>query len=423
MRLDWNDILHPPTVLRYTDFSLRRRHITIGQHFLEFMRCRGGPVNADAIHAWLLERLATHTAGATYQHLWNLGHLLKPPAISQWRQRHRGRIHATLEALRRQVQQQPTPVRGPLGETIEQFLNYRDSLRRGRRCEEPLRRLDRWLHQHGIVALDQLTHTLLSRFLGRNRQRSIRTSAIEQQAIQQFCRWLRRTEHIQTAPEAALRPVGHPSQHRPYIYTLKQLATLLEGLRNLGGWKGLTSFTALHLIYACGLRISEAVKLGIHDVDLVKRQIHIRFTKFGKSRTLPLGQRAAHYLEVYQQARDQRFAGANRFFVSVKGQPLRPHWLRDKFRTICLANGLCTDGRARIHDVRHTFAVHRLYKWYADGVDPRAKLPLLSAYMGHVLVEGTAHYLQMGEDLMRIASKRCARSLDEALAAWEDGGE
>ena len=75
----------------------------------------------------------------------------------------------------------------------------------------------------------------------------------------------------------------------------------------------------------------------------------------------------------------------------------------------------------RVHDFRHTFAVHALLRWYRLGEDVQAKLPALATYMGHVSVVSTEHYLQLVEELTAFASDRFERRYG-ALVAGTDGG-
>ena len=63
----------------------------------------------------------------------------------------------------------------------------------------------------------------------------------------------------------------------------------------------------------------------------------------------------------------------------------------------------------RLHDARHTFAVHRLVAWYREGADVQTCLPLLATYLGHVNLSGTQAYLPMTPELLDEASKRFAR--------------
>ena len=75
--------------------------------------------------------------------------------------------------------------------------------------------------------------------------------------------------------------------------------------------------------------------------------------------------------------------------------------------------------RPRLHDLRHTLAVHRLYKWYAEGCDVQNKLPLLSAYLGHDRLHHTEVYLHLTEDLIRQAGQNFQRSFEQVVGQWE----
>ena len=63
----------------------------------------------------------------------------------------------------------------------------------------------------------------------------------------------------------------------------------------------------------------------------------------------------------------------------------------------------------RLHDLRHSFAVHRLTAWYREGADVQRLLPALSTYLGHSDLEGTKVYLSMTPELLQQASLRFAR--------------
>ena len=62
----------------------------------------------------------------------------------------------------------------------------------------------------------------------------------------------------------------------------------------------------------------------------------------------------------------------------------------------------------RLHDLRHSFAVHSLTAWYRQGADVQRLLPVLSTYLGHADLEGTKIYLSMTPELLRQASLRFA---------------
>jgi integrase len=105
-------------------------------------------------------------------------------------------------------------------------------------------------------------------------------------------------------------------------------------------------------------------------------------------------------------------------FLNCWGRPYSP----DKFARIFhglletagiqAAQGAC---RPRVHDIRHTFAVNCLLRWYREGADLQAKLPLLATYMGHVSVLSTQEYLGATPELMRAASERFQRDYGSVL--------
>jgi site-specific recombinase XerD len=196
-----------------------------------------------------------------------------------------------------------------------------------------------------------------------------------------------------------------------FIYALKQIVDLLQAVRAPGDWNSFTVFTMLHLIYAAGLRLHEPIKLRTKDVNLVSGTLLIERTKFGKSRRIPIGKRALQYLREYASARRQQFGTVtkeDRFFVNRLGLPMNQSSVHIEFRRGRREAGLLNIRSLRpprIHDLRHSFAVHRVQKWYADGENPQNKLVLLSIYMGHREITYTAHYLQMGAEVLRLGGQ------------------
>ena len=78
--------------------------------------------------------------------------------------------------------------------------------------------------------------------------------------------------------------------------------------------------------------------------------------------------------------------------------------LRNVIRTAAIRTGA---GRSpRVHDLRFTFAVHALMRWYRAGIDVQARLPALSTYMGHSSLVSTQHYLVFFDAIAQAASER-----------------
>lgn len=417
-RLEWNDLFHPIRSEPQTRLKERQRWFRVGRRFLEFLQDRGLSVNVEAVEAWLRYQLVNHARGTMELELKLLERMLRSSAATQWKAL-QGNVRAALERIKAEVALPQNVKRGPLGDTVQAFVRYKASLQRGTRSEETLLRLDLFLAEKDVLRIEDIESDHLRAFLSASTKR---TNCLRLRQVVHFMRWLRRVGLLTTRPEAGVEAQGALSSHRPHIYTMKELVVLLDGVRRVDGWGGLTAFTALHLIYACGLRISEALRLRLEDVDLDNRLLRVNKTKFHKDRLVPIGRRAAEYLRLYLAERGGRHTKCDCVFVQENGAYVPPMWLRDIFRRTCVDTGLARPGRwLRIHDLRHTFAVHRLYKWYEEGIEPQSKLVLLSVYMGHVTVESTAHYLQMGPDLLRMASRACGTTLDELLA--EGNGE
>ncbi|MBI3926829.1 MAG: tyrosine-type recombinase/integrase [Armatimonadetes bacterium] len=126
------------------------------------------------------------------------------------------------------------------------------------------------------------------------------------------------------------------------------------------------------LLYAAALRLREPLRLRIRDVDLEGRLLFIDNTKFYKQRCVPIGERAARRLASYFQERCRLFphrgAPEDAFFLNSQGNPFQPLAVEEAFRRALDAlelRGRGTRPRPRLHDLRHSAAVHKLYQWYS----------------------------------------------------------
>ena len=171
----------------------------------------------------------------------------------------------------------------------------------------------------------------------------------------------------------------------------------------------------LALLYALGLRHGEVRRLCIRDVDFTRGVLSIRQTKFHKSRYVPFGPKVGECLRRFLDARRtvlQPLQEDDPLFVTLWRPPVRPRFLRAAFHGILRNLGITApEGRRRprLHNLRHSFAVHRLLRWYREGVDVQARLPLLSAFLGHVEPQYTAVYLTATAELLREANDRFSR--------------
>jgi integrase len=166
------------------------------------------------------------------------------------------------------------------------------------------------------------------------------------------------------------------------------------------------------LLSVSGLRLGEARNLELQDVDLTAGVLTIRGAKFGKTRLVPLHASTCTVLADYIARRQRHWkarAVSTSLFVSSRGNRLDSGDIHRTFYALSRQIGLRGPSASRgprLHDMRHRFATNTLVQWYRSGQDPERRLPLLSAYLGHVHVADTQWYLESSPELMREAMQR-----------------
>jgi integrase len=164
------------------------------------------------------------------------------------------------------------------------------------------------------------------------------------------------------------------------------------------------------LLAATGMRVGEAIALDRADIDWAERVLMVRTSKFHKSREVLLDPTVVDALRGYARIRDRYVPhpASRTFFLSTKGTPVIYGVLGTVFRELLAATGVGADStiRPRIHDLRHSFAVHTLVRWYRDGQDVAALLPRLSTYLGHRSPVSTYWYLSAAPELLALAADR-----------------
>lgn len=231
---------------------------------------------------------------------------------------------------------------------------------------------------------------------------------------------LRRTDatvgHI-ARPTALVREARR--EHRPpHIYTPGEIERCLSAARALptderAPLRPHTLHLMILLAYCAGLRRGELLRLRLQDVHDDTGEVEILESKFFKSRRLPLAPSVMamvrRYLALRRQAGGSLDPEAPLFWNELAGggysETCAARWLTDVLRR---AGVKAAAGRTgpRIHDLRHTFALHRIIDWYRSGVDVQARMPFLSAYMGHSNVKSTLAYLSMTPELLEAAGRR-----------------
>lgn len=242
--------------------------------------------------------------------------------------------------------------------------------------------------------------------------------------LRQFARHLSSLD-----PATEIPPVGllrrATRRRQPHIYSDAEISALLQACSRLHPREGLrpsTYRTLFSLLASTGLRLSEACRLQRRDVDLREGLLTVRKGKFGKSRLVPLHPTAVEALTRYARRRDASPIAprSESFFRTERAPALTRQAVEGAFITVRAGLGWATAGRAgrpRIHDLRHTFVVRRLLRWYQEGADVNRKILALATYLGHAKVTDTYWYLSAVPELMAITARRF-----EYFAQRQQGG-
>jgi integrase len=258
-----------------------------------------------------------------------------------------------------------------------------------------------------------LTVEIASRWATASRLGRRITAARRIEVLRGFARYCRSWDHTSEIPPLRLFGPGH-RRLTPHVYSTSEIRLLMRAARRLHpahGLRGETCATIIGLIAACGLRISEATALRREDIDFERRCIHIRDSKFGKSRLVPMHPSSRRALQRYARRRDRdpQCEGQEAFFVFDRGRPATTRSLHYAFRLVRQTLHRRPRGghrSYRLHDARHTFVCRRLERWYQQGIDIDRKMLALSTYIGHVSPSDTYWYVTATPRLMALAARR-----------------
>lgn len=200
----------------------------------------------------------------------------------------------------------------------------------------------------------------------------------------------------------------------PYVLDHYELARFFAALPSACEERSIPANVArlfFMLLYGTGLRVGEALGLAPQSVDTEQAMLTVRATKFYKTRLVPVAASLQRELAAYDRwKRSQNVHPEPCFyFIDRRGLPLRDHQVRTLFedlRAKCRLGRSDSGKRPRIHDLRHTFAVHRLTAGYRRGEDVQALLPQLATYLGHSSLSSTQVYLTMTPELLSLANGR-----------------
>lgn len=294
---------------------------------------------------------------------------------------------------------------GPLEEYIEGLIRHKRAL--GYQYDTPARTLQRF-DQFCIASswtAPRLDKPLVDAWNQKRPHEAHATWKGRIQVVRQLALYMARLGvPAYVAPTGTL-PKG--PRYVPHIFSEAELAAFFRQVDACTycaevPYRHWTMPLIFRLLYSCGLRLSEALHLRIADVDVSAGVLTIREAKFHKDRLVPMTEGLRdRFLTYLQQV--HRFSDPDEYvFWLAEHRPVSLGNVYKNFRRFLWQAGISHGGWGkgpRVHDFRHTFAVHCLKGWVRDGKDLAAYLPLLKTYLGHYSFQDTAYYLRLTAEL------------------------
>lgn len=303
------------------------------------------------------------------------------------------------------VEQTKPRFNSPLAPVVEQFIQIKQAS--GYRFHAgigALVRLDRYLCEKALTECE-LPRTLVHEWVAKRPNEHPHTQQDRVSIVRQLAQFMCRLGHQAYVPDRSLLSKAS-SNFCPRIFTHAEIRQLLRAVDQLpptsqAPLRHLVMPEIFRLLYGCGFRLSEVLHLRVADVDLDRGVVTVRDAKFGKDRLVPPDVALVQRLQRFAVLFGDRAANAY-FFPTLHGGPWGGTTVYALFRELLHQCGIPHGGRGkgpRVHDMRHTMAVHSLLRWYREGADLDAKLPILATYLGHQSVVGTQRYLHLTAEL------------------------
>lgn len=304
----------------------------------------------------------------------------------------------------------------PLAPQLSQFLALKRAMGyRYREAGRALRELDRFLDSRLAADDPLITLAIVHDYVARRGTESETTRAHRLTLIPEVCRFLRREDaRVPVADRRSLQIVQR--KFVPRVLSREGGRRFLQACAEFppgrtSPMRATVLGTALRVLYLAGLRAGELLGLTQGDVDYDTGILHIRHTKFDKSRIVPIAPDLVKRLDHCRTLATKHFGSCPPYmplFPNPRGGRYSITALRAAFHPILQIAGIerTSNSRIRLHDARHSFAVLRLLLWCGQDVDLDAKLPLLATYLGHVGLASSQRYLQLTRDLMGEITRR-----------------
>lgn len=293
---------------------------------------------------------------------------------------------------------------GPLADTIEKFIAEKRGIGlQYNGVSTYLQSFDRFSTNFHLEE-SVLSREVVEAWLKQNPSQSQQTLRMKAIIIRQLGLYMKRMKmSAYVIPEIPKR--NH--LFTPYIFSDNEIEKIIEQADTV---KPLSIKTSKHLVipvfirllYFCGLRFSEVQQLRVENVDLDNGILTIYGSKFDKDRLVPMSPEITNICRAYSEKVHAHSSGDAIYLPNTHNTIYEKRCFYSVYRDLLWKAGISHGGRGngpRLHDLRHTFAVHCLRKWVEEDADITALLPYLSSYLGHKGLQETAYYLRLTADM------------------------
>jgi len=286
-----------------------------------------------------------------------------------------------------------------------------------------MRRLDAFVTDQGDGQV-HLSKALVLQWIARRPHEQAGTQWLRIHIVRQVGHVLVRAGIPAYLPE---RTFAHPESYHftPYIFSLDEIHRVFAAADALppnpnARRRHRIMPVLFRVLYGCGLRMNEALRLQRRDVDLDQGLLTIRQGKFRKDRLVPMADGLTRRLTAYLTDTLGPGNAEDYVFPAPDGGPYSASAVYHTFRALLWRSGIAHGGAGagpRVHDLRHAHAVHCLQQWVRTGADLTALLPVLATYLGHTKLTGTQRYLRLTAelypDILATVEAQCGQAIPE----------
>ena len=293
---------------------------------------------------------------------------------------------------------------------FESFLKMKDTMGYSlHRFRWVFSELDRFFVESGVTDV-YITSERIAAWSKTRVNDQARTLYDKYCVLSQFCRYMC---HLGQECYIPRLPRKKDMNFIPYVFTHQQMDMIFQEcdrmiVLNSNMNSDLFAIPALiRFLYSSGVRIGEALFIKNGDIDYSRHWIILRKTKNKMQRMVPINSSLEEVMKQYESHRNRMpikclMDKESFFFVSTVGKPLTKSPVYNWFKKILKQCGVPYIGKhqgPRIHDIRHTTAIHSFERMVKGGVDIYCALPILATFLGHKTIQGTERYVRMVQEI------------------------